>query len=60
MSKRALWPRIKLRDGLYTPNWQGREGSAKMSRGMFEAVFTTIMVLVLFAMFLAGIGANAP
>jgi hypothetical protein len=26
-----------------------------MSRGMFEVVFTAIMVLVLFAMFLAGI-----
>jgi hypothetical protein len=31
-----------------------------MSRGMAEAVFTMIMVLVLFTMFLAGIGAPAP
>jgi hypothetical protein len=30
-----------------------------MSRGMSEVVFTTIMVLVLFAMFLAGIATTA-
>jgi len=31
-----------------------------MSRGMSEVVFTVIMVLVLFAMFVAGMAATVP
>jgi hypothetical protein len=37
-----------------------REGSARMTRGLSEAVFTAIMVVVLLTMFLAGMAASVP
>lgn len=36
------------------------EGSARMTRGTSEVVFTAIMVLVLFALYLGGIAATVP
>jgi hypothetical protein len=37
-----------------------REGSVRMIKGTSEAVFTAVIVLVLLAIFLAGMGAAMP